>query len=75
MPRKADLAQRMVYQLVRERAGGRCEACRGLPDFRGLMIHHVELRGMGGNKRVYNEAELKLLCGRCHAEMHHLREA
>ena len=72
--KKADLAQRMVYQAIRERAGGRCECCGGPPDWRGLQVHHLIPKGMGGSRRVYNKAELRLLCGRCHAEAHGIRE-
>lgn len=49
-----------------KRAEGRCERCKELPDFRGLMIHHKELRKMGGSQRIYEDTDLEVLCGVCH---------
>lgn len=57
-----------------ERANGHCEFCGGLPDFRGLAIHHRKPKGMGGTHHIYTADELVVACGRCHSSEHHIRE-
>lgn len=62
-----------------ERAKGLCEDCRGPGDWRGLMRHHVKLKGMGGRrgeakKRADHLDNLVLVCGRCHSARHGIRE-
>ena len=66
--------QHEIYAEVRARANGLCEACHLPPDWRGLSIHHLEMRKMGGSKRVYQSSALQALCGRCHGNMHRLVE-
>lgn len=63
-----------VKDKVYARASGRCEACGGFGDFRGLVPHHKKLKGMGGTSKIETEDDLILLCGRCHNEVHHIRE-
>ncbi len=58
-----------------KRAKGLCEACSNYPDFRGLVVHHIGLKGMGGTKLKYEDKDLLVLCGTCHAKVHGLREA
>lgn len=69
----------MIPKAVREavwaRAEGRCEACGGFGDFRGLVPHHKKPKGMGGSKGVETEDELELLCGPCHSSKHYIKEA
>jgi 5-methylcytosine-specific restriction endonuclease McrA len=57
-----------------KRAGGRCEHCRELPDFRGLEIHHLTPKGMGGTHEEYEDNELEVVCGKCSAKYHGIRE-
>lgn len=51
-------------ELVRARAGGRCERC-GARDSRFMSLHHRKPRGMGGSRdpRINSPANLLLLCG------------
>jgi 5-methylcytosine-specific restriction endonuclease McrA len=71
MKRAPDSEQRARLM---ERSGGRCMICGGLPDWRGLAIHHLELRQMGGTRRVYTDDDLAVVCGRCHSQFHGIRE-
>jgi len=57
-----------------KRAGGRCEWCEDPFDFRGPIIHHLTSRGMGGSRSEYSDEELEVICGRCHASAHGIRE-
>jgi len=57
------------------RAEGKCEQCGSTGDFRGLAIHHIIHKGMGGSKRLDNSENLILLCAPCHSKAHNLREA
>jgi 5-methylcytosine-specific restriction protein A len=54
----------LVRQVVRHRAGGRCERCGR----RGGEIHHRRPRGMGGSSDPATNglANLVLLCRPCH---------
>jgi Zn finger protein HypA/HybF involved in hydrogenase expression len=56
------------------RAGGWCERCKDLPDFRGLSIHHLTLKGTGGTKEEYEDDELEVVCGGCSSKYHGIRE-
>lgn len=65
-----------VKQAVLERSGGLCEICRSAGDFRGLMLHHKKVKGMGGvSKESENPKDYIALCGRCHSREHGIREA
>lgn len=66
---------RTCRERLLERCKGYCEMCGQWPDWRGLSIHHVKLKGMGGTKREYTDENLKMICGRCHSAAHHIREA
>ncbi len=57
-----------------ERADGCCEECHRPPDFRGLVPHHIKLKGMGGSKLLDYEDNLIVLCGKCHSARHGLHE-
>ena len=60
---------------VWSRANGKCEDCGSTGDsLRGLQIHHIKHKGMGGSKRLDNTDNLKLLCGKCHSKAHGIRE-
>ena len=62
---------------VKYRAGGRCERCHGLGDFRGLAISHTNEKGMGGTRHLYTAEEKQYLCYFCHntsPDLHNLRE-
>ena len=61
-------------QRIYKRAGRLCEQCGSAGDWRGLAIHHIKPKGIGGTKKVYADEELILLCGRCHSEIHGLHE-
>ena len=68
-----------VKKEVSERACGDgnvplCEKCRGKGDFRGLQYCHWPLKGMGGTRRRYTAENVKLLCRKCHAKEHGIRE-
>lgn len=51
-------------ELVKARAGGRCERC-GARDSPYWSLHHRKPRGMGGSKdpRIHSPANLLYLCG------------
>ena len=57
-----------------ERADGVCEECGYAPDFRGLQIHHLARKKMGGSKLLDKENLLICVCGHCHAILHGIRE-
>lgn len=59
---------------VKERAGGRCEVCCGTGDWRGMHIHHIDPKGMGGSKRADNLSNLVYLCAKCHSLKHRIVE-
>lgn len=42
-----------------------CEVCGK----RAVDIHHIEARGMGGDKKAEGYANLMALCRECHVEM------
>jgi hypothetical protein len=58
-----------------ERCRGICERCGQLPDFRGLAVHHVGGKGMGGTTRKFYDNDYQLLCGKCHSREHGIKEA
>ncbi len=64
-----------LYAELMERAGGCCMQCGRVPDFRGLQMHHLKLKGMGGTKKPDTAAGLAVLCAGCHAKAHRVREA
>jgi hypothetical protein len=56
---------------VLNRAGGLCEGCSGIGDFRGLQHAHLVHRCMGGRKglmkdKINDSANVALLCANCH---------
>lgn len=55
---------------VIERSGGRCEVCHSLPDWRGMQIHHVSFKQMGGSKHKDTLDNLLALCAKCHSLKH-----
>ena len=65
--------QKLVKR-IKERSGGVCENCGGKGDFRGLQIHHIKHKQMGGSKLLDTIENLELLCGKCHSERHGIRE-
>ena len=64
----------LVFVEVLNRASGHCEDCKALPDWRGLVVHHVEHKRMGGSKRLDFLDNLIALCARCHAKRHGIKE-
>lgn len=54
-----------MVEYVMERDGHRCSIC-GCPD--NLEVHHIIRRADGGSN---NPVNLKLLCRKCHDDMHH----
>lgn len=58
--------------LLWKRAGGKCEKCHKLPDFRGLSKHEIKSRAQGGDPTDPDNCQL--LCGNCHSEVHFIRE-
>ena len=67
--READLRRQAT-----ERAGGLCEKCGELPDWRGLSLSHTKPKGMGGTTYQYSINEVQYLCGRCHSLRHGIKE-
>jgi len=57
---------------VEERAGGIYERC-GRKDWR-MAIHHIDPKGMGGNKNADTLDNLTYLCGRCHDAAHGIKD-
>ena len=70
---KSDIPAAQRKRLL-ARANGRCEECGDPFDFRGPMIHHIELKKMGGTRKQYHDDELQVLDGKCHSEKHGIRE-
>jgi 5-methylcytosine-specific restriction endonuclease McrA len=66
MSTKASQVKSPQRQRLLERSGGLCEICGKLPDWRGLSVHHIKNRGMGGSRHEYTDSELQILCGICH---------
>lgn len=62
------------HDRIVERSSGYCECCGRCPDWRGIQVHHLRPKGMGGTMRIYEDSELIALCGKCHSAMHHIRE-
>ena len=61
----------LVIRLANERAGGVCESCGRVPDWRGLSGHHKVKRSQGGTD---DEGNIEILCGRCHSARHGIKE-
>ena len=57
-----------------ERAGGLCEKCKELPDWRGLSLSHTKPKGMGGTTYQYSINEVQYLCFKCHNLRHGIKE-
>lgn len=72
--RKRIAISRAQTERLLARAGGRCERCHKLPDFRGLQKSHITPKGMGGTKEEYLDSELEVLCGVCHDSDHGIRD-
>lgn len=75
--RHVNLTAEVITQ-VNERADaevgeGRCEDCKGLPDWRGLQ-YHEPVKGQGGTIRVFTADEVVRLCGKHHSARHGIRE-
>ena len=49
--------------------GERCMSCGGLPDWRGLSLHHKKFLSHIGNT---TEENCQILCGKCHDLRHHI---
>ena len=66
--------KREVYERAMEQAGksSNIPVCEGKECYRfvGLQYHHLQLKGMGGSKRHYTAENVRLLCPKCHAEIH-----
>ena len=60
--------RRLVYRLVSQRDRHLCRNCRAKGP--GLHHHHLRFRSVGGQDTTAN---LLLLCGRCHADVHGYR--
>ncbi|MBW0275031.1 hypothetical protein ATM97_27910 [Nocardia sp. MH4] len=67
---------RAVVELVRARAGERCERCAWMLHGNG-QIHHRVPRGMGGSKAAWinRPPNLVLLCLQCHSWAESYRES
>ena len=73
--RAETIRQETILRLaLLERCKGLCMECRKRPDFRGLPLSHTKPKGMGGTARKYSIDEVKLLCGKCHAKLHNIKE-
>jgi len=48
-----------------------CENCGYIHE---LHFHHIIHKGMGGTRRRYTAENVKLLCRKCHAKEHGIRE-
>lgn len=64
------ISAELKYNLI-IRAGACCEKCHKPADWRGLQAHHKEFRSHGGKDTLDN---LILVCGKCHAEYHGIKE-
>lgn len=64
--------ERELKQKLLKRCGGRCENCGNLPDFRGLSKHEKKFRSKGGDP--LDENNTILVCGKCHAKFHRIKE-
>lgn len=75
-PRRNTGPDRSVVELVRGRAGERCERCAWMLHGAG-QIHHRVPRGMGGSKAAWinRPPNLVLLCLQCHAWAESYRES
>ena len=58
---------------VKARAQQHCEEC-GVYLSGAWHFHHVGGKGMGGTRREFGPAEVKLLCRRCHFPNGHHRK-
>jgi len=67
---KQKRAEHKLIELLMIRCNGFCEKCGGAPDWRGLSIHHIVPKKMGGTSHAYTADELMLVCGECHSEFH-----
>ncbi len=65
---------RVVYEAAAQRASGKCELCGQLPDWRGLQMHHVNKKGMGGTNDPERLNKVMALCGKCHSSQHGITE-
>ena len=69
----------IVFKQAYERADGRCEnpdCLKPYGDWRGLAAHHKIHKGMGGssNPAVHSLENIIILCGKCHAAEHGIKE-
>jgi len=64
--------ERALIRVLLERCHGLCEDCGKLPDWRGLSKHEKVFRSRGGDPLDPDNTEM--LCGKCHARKHGLRE-
>lgn len=63
-------------RIVRERAGRLCEDCGKPPDWRGFVLAHWPLKGIGGTRKEYGPDQVKQKCHPCHNKNDHkLRES
>ncbi len=66
-PLYASTKWRKYRQALLMRRGGQCETCGSVPLFeRELHVDHIRPIAEGGE--VYNEANLQILCIRCHGK-------
>ena len=72
--KRRPVVSREQRERILRRAGGRCEHCGALPDFRGLQIHEISPKGMGGTRQEYQDDELIALAAKCHSAEHGIRE-
>lgn len=75
-----------VKKKVLERSGGLCEfilistripvgtVCGCSGDWRGLVMHHIRRKGMGGSKKLDTEENLMMVCGYHHSLLHGIKE-
>ena len=57
-----------------EIADNHCEMCHTTGDWRGLSLSHTKPKGMGGTRHLYSIDEVQILCYKCHAALHHIKE-
>jgi len=43
-------------------------------DFGAWGVSHEDAKGMGGTRRIYEDKDLKMRCGKCHSLRHHIYE-
>lgn len=70
--RKQLLLENELKEKLYKKQNGRCAKCGGSCDWRGWQKHEVVFRSQGGDPTDENNCEL--ICAKCHAKEHDIRE-